>query len=115
MDAVPDTTLVERYMTELDDLELTDRQSALDALSHLVFTVSQVNQILSMPESDKALPLQEGLIDKVRKWLKKLISKLEQIAKALGERVSFSVSIGSQIAVTVNFPSYHDTQHSDAE
>ena len=45
-----------------------------------------------------------GMVEKLQEWIKRLLDKLTQIVKALVKGTSFSLSVGTAISVTINFP-----------
>lgn len=49
MSADPNIALVDRYVDKLEGMKPTDRDSAMQAFSHLAATVNQINQTPATP------------------------------------------------------------------
>jgi hypothetical protein len=45
----------------------------------------------------------DAVLDKLKEWLGRLVTAMTQIVANLASAVSFSVSVSSNVSVTVNF------------
>ena len=87
-------------------MPVSDDQSARDAFTHVTVTVSQINDLSAKARAQAMMgagaPGNE-ILDKLREWLDRLISALTQIVKKLAGATAFSISVGANVAVTVDF------------
>jgi hypothetical protein len=85
-----------------DDMRVSDDPSARQALLDVMALVAEVNQAGrrgdGVPEVDLGDP-----IKRLKKWLDRLVDKLTEIVEKLIGAVSFSISVGTGISVTVTF------------
>lgn len=90
----------------LDNMQISDDQSARDAFSHAMVTVSSINQLSAQANAQAIVgagtPM-DDLVDRVRKWLDRLVVAMTQIVEKLAGATSFSITVGSNVSVTVDF------------
>ncbi len=99
--------LVAHHLDEMEQVNVTDQASAQVALAHAMAAVGTINQgLLPQPaqvSSAMGSPV-SGIVEKLQDWIKRLLDKLTQIVKKLVKGTSFSLSVGTTISVTINFP-----------
>ena len=99
--------LVAHHLDEMERVNVTDQTSAHVALAHAMAAVGAINQGLvpqpAQVPAAMASPV-SGIVEKLQEWIKRLLDKLTQIVKALVKGTSFSLSVGTTISVTINFP-----------
>jgi hypothetical protein len=109
MDQEAHGQLIEDRLDTLQSMPVTDDQTARDALTHVMVTVSRMNQASAQAQAQAIMgvgaPI-DGLLDKLRDWLDRLVDALSQIVAKLVDATSFSVSVGTGVSVTVNFSSH---------
>jgi hypothetical protein len=90
----------------LEEMPITDDQSARDALTHVMVTVSHINQVSAQARAQAMIGAgvpANGIVEDLEKWIDRLVSALTQIVEKLARAVSFSISVGSTVSVTVDF------------
>jgi hypothetical protein len=86
---------IERQLTQMDGFGVYGNQDAYDALAHVMTAVAMINE--GLPSAD--------VVEKLKKWIERLVEKLTQIVEQLTAGTSFSITVGTGVSVTVNFPS----------
>jgi hypothetical protein len=106
MDNDPQVQVIESRLTALDAMPVTDDPSARAAYSHVMATVSRINRISSQAHAQAMMgvggPI-DDLLGRLAAWLDRLVSALTQIVEKLAKAVSFSVSVGTTVSVSVEF------------
>jgi hypothetical protein len=106
MDNDQQVQLIEARLDALEDMNVSDDQSARDAFTHVMLTVSRINQLFSRAYAQAMMgagaPV-DDILDKLGKWLERLVGALTQIVEKLAGAMSFSVSVGPNVSVTVDF------------
>jgi hypothetical protein len=46
----------------------------------------------------------EEIVNKLEGWIKRILDKLAEVVENLAEGATFSLSVGTTISVTINFP-----------
>lgn len=106
MDADASERNVEYHLNMMDGVAIDDEPSAHAALSHALAAVGGMNQGL-VPHQQLAESLVApagGIAGKLEDWIKRLLDKLTEIVRALAKGTSFSLSVGTHVSVTINFP-----------
>ena len=106
MDANVAVGLVEKHLVAMAAVRLDDPEGPHDALGSALAAVGAINQSLaSPPAADRQMMLSVGgIVEKLETWIKRLVAKLTEIVKALAKGTSFSLSVGTGVSVTINFP-----------
>jgi hypothetical protein len=106
MDTEAQAQLIELRLDTLDDMPVTDDESARAAFAHLTTTVSRVNHLSAQVQAQAMMgagaPL-DAILTKLSQWLDRLVTAMGRIVANLASATSFSVSVGSTVSVTVNF------------
>lgn len=110
MDHDAQTRLIEDRLDTLQAMPVTDDQSAHDALSHVMVTVSGINRLTAQVQAQAMIgggaPI-DAVLDKLRDWLDRLVAALNQIVAKLADATSFSVTVGTGVSVSVTFEPPH--------
>jgi hypothetical protein len=98
--------VVEHHLNRMDGVSIRDESSAYAALAQAMVAVGAINQGFSaQPEQmDRLTTPVDGIIEKLEDWIKRLLNKLTEIVKSLAKGTSFSLSVGTGVSVTINFP-----------
>ncbi|HTX27637.1 MAG TPA: hypothetical protein VME19_11520 [Streptosporangiaceae bacterium] len=98
--------VIEARLDALDALDVSDDQSARDAYTHLMTTVSRINQLTARTQAQAMMgagaPVDE-VLEKLRQWLDRMLGVLKRIVENLAGATSFSVSVSTAVSVTVDF------------
>ena len=98
--------VVEDRLDALEGIQVSDDQSARKALTHVMVTVTRINQLSAQGRAQAMMgsgaPFDDTL-EQLRKWLDRLVRALTRIVGKLDGAASFSVSAGAAVSVTVNF------------
>jgi hypothetical protein len=65
-----------------------------------------INQTIGLQHDQPdslAVPI-GSVIEELDKWIKRLLDKLAEIVTNLAKGTSFSITVGTSVTVTVNFP-----------
>jgi hypothetical protein len=103
MDATATTQLIEHHLDQMTVTPVHDERSAQQALAHAMAAVGGINQGLVVGPQNLTGPV-DGIIEKLEDWIKRLLDKLTEIVKQLAKGTTFSITVGTGISVTVNFP-----------
>ena len=75
-------------------------------------TVSYINHYLSAQARPQTMmgtgELSGSILEKLEKWLDRLLNSLVKIVKKLSNATSFSISVGTGVSVTVDFAHSQD-------
>ena len=98
--------LIDDSLAALDGMQISDDRSAREAFSQVVATVGRIS-FLSARASAQAMvgqgaPAGDSL-GRLGRWLDRLIGILTRIVGQLNGAASFSISVGTNVSVTVNF------------
>jgi NADH:ubiquinone oxidoreductase subunit D len=109
MDNDQQVQVIEARLDALDAMTVSDDQSAREAFTHVVTTVSRINQLSARTQAQAMVgavgaPV-DDVLEKLRQWLDRLLSALKRIVEKLDGAASFSVSVGTTVSVTVDFRS----------
>jgi FPC/CPF motif-containing protein YcgG len=83
-----------------------DPSSDSDARQQLAATLASVGQInvaleaTTSPVESFTSPV-DDIVDKLQKWIERLVAKLTAIVKQLGDTATFSLQVGTSVSVTV--------------
>src|ERR1039457_1649855 len=104
MDNDQQVQLIEARLDALDGIPVSDDQSAREAFTHVMVTVSRISQLPAQAQAimGAGAPV-DDILEKLRKWLDRLVSALTRIVENLSDAISFSISVGSNVSVTVDF------------
>lgn len=107
MDAASIPSLVEQHLDRMSSTTILNDDDAHEALGVALTAVCTINQGLgSVNETvlGTASPT-NGILERLEDWIKRLVAKLTEIVKQLARGTSFSISVGTVVSVTINFPS----------
>lgn len=90
---------IDSRLSRLEAMPVESDESARDALTELLATVGQINAVAPGPEE----AFVGGLVERMKKWIERLIERLSEIVKQLADATSFSISVGTGVSVTVTF------------
>jgi hypothetical protein len=106
MDNDQQVQLIEARLDALDGMPVSDDQSAREAFTHVMVTVSRISQLSAQARGQAMMgagaPV-DDVLGRLRTWLDRLVSVLTRIVGNLSGAVSFSISVGSNVSVTVDF------------
>jgi hypothetical protein len=106
MDNDQQAHVIEARLDALDRKTISDDQSARQALTHVMATVSLINQLSARVRAQAMMgagALADDLLDKLEHWLDRLLGAVTRIVENLAGATSFSISVGSGVSVTVVF------------
>jgi hypothetical protein len=109
MDNDQQVQVIEARLDALDAMTISDDRSARQAFTHVVTTVSRINQLSARTQAQAMVgaagaPV-DDVLEKLRQWLERLLSALKRIVGKLDGATSFSLSVGTTVSVTVDFSS----------
>ena len=96
------TTLVEQHLQMMTEMSVEDEASAQQALAYVLSAVGGMNQNLTaaqQPTATLSSPVND-IVKKLEDWIKRLVTKLTEIATQL--KASFSITVGTTISVTIS-------------
>lgn len=106
MDPAAQVHVIDERMDALQAMPVHDDQSAREAFAHMTVTVSHINQLSAQAQA-QALMGAAGPVDdvlaKLRDWIDRLVAALTDIVKKLQDATSFSISVGSNLSVSITF------------
>src|ERR1019366_6780014 len=106
MDNDQQVQLIEARLDALDGIPVSDDQSAREAFTLVMVTVSRISQLSPQAQAQAitgaGAPV-DDILEKLRKWLDRLVSALTRIVENLSDAISFSISVGSNVSVTADF------------
>jgi hypothetical protein len=95
---------VEGLLDELDGLQVGGDGSASEVFAQVVVVVDAINQVVVQRDARQAQMFSADIAEKLRQWIDRLIRKLTDVVEKLADGTTFSISIGTGVSVTVNFP-----------
>lgn len=99
--------VIDSRLAEVENMRIDDEQSAHGALAHVLTTVNYINQATPQAPATmtgaRTATFDDDLLEKLRKWLDRLVQALTQIVAKLEKAASFSISAGTGVSVTVTF------------
>jgi hypothetical protein len=106
MDNDQQMQVVEDRLDVLERMPADDDRSARDALTYLMTTVIRMDQLTSKVQAQAMMgagaPVDE-IMDRLRKWVDRLVTALRRIIAKLAGARSFSVSVNTTVSVAVEF------------
>jgi len=86
-------------------MPVSDDQSAREAFTHVMVTVSRINELSTKARAQALMGGGAGdeIQEKLREWLDRLVSAPPPIVGSLAGATGFSVSVAADVAVTVDF------------
>jgi Tfp pilus assembly PilM family ATPase len=106
MDNDQQAQVIEDRLDAIDGMMISDDQSAREALTQLMTTVNRINQLSARTQAQAMMgagaPV-DDVLEKLRRWLDRLLSALERIIEKLPGATSFSISVSTNVSVTVDF------------
>jgi hypothetical protein len=106
MDTGQQVQLIEGRLDALEHMQVSDDQSAREALTHVMVTVIRMNQLSAQAHAQALMGAgapADDVLGKLGEWLDRLVGALTRIVGKLAGARSFSVSAGSNVSVTVDF------------
>jgi hypothetical protein len=106
MDNDQQAQVIEDRLDALENMMISDDQSAREALTHLMVTVNRINQLSARTQAQALMgagvPV-DDVLEKLRHWLDRLLGALKRIVEKLAGATSFSISASANVSVTVDF------------
>jgi len=106
MDNDQQVQLIEARLDALEGMPVSDDRSARDAFTHVMVTVTRINQLSAQARGQAMMgagvPV-DDILDRLRVWLDRLVIALPRIVGKLAGARSFSVSVGTNVSVAVDF------------
>ena len=106
MDNDQQVQLIEARLDALDGMPVSDDQFAREAFTHVMVTVRRISQLLAQAQAQALMGAgapADDILEKLRKWLDLLVSALTRIVGNLSDPISFSISVGANVSVAVDF------------
>lgn len=100
---------VEARLDELHARPIDDEQSARSALSELMSIVRQANEAIDRGATASTRPefadhaVTDGVLERLRAWIDRIIDKLTAIVEKIPAATSFSISVGTGLSIMVTF------------
>lgn len=105
MDVARAHALIDSHLESMTTVEV-DAGNAHDELAETLANVGKINSALAVPGSGADLMpgfgVEDDIVDKLEKWIRRLVEKLTDIVRALGKGATFSIAVGTTVSVTVN-------------
>ena len=118
MDNDQQAHVVEARLDALDHMTIIDDRTARQAFTHVMATVSLINQLSARTRAQAMVgagaPV-DDLLDRLERWLDRLLGALARIVEKLDGATSFSISVGTNVSVTVVFGPAETQEHSARE
>jgi len=107
MDNDQQAQVIEARLDALDSMTISDDRSARAAFTHVIGTVSRINQLSARTRAQAMVggagaPV-DDLLERLEQWLDRLLGALARIVENLAGATSFSISVGTNVSVTVVF------------
>jgi hypothetical protein len=106
MDHDQQVRLIQSRLDALAGMPVSDDRSAREAFTHVMVTVSRINELTAKARAQALMGAggpEDEILEKLREWLDCLVSGLPRIVEKLAGATAFSVSVGANVAVTVDF------------
>ena len=108
MDNDQQVQVIQAGLDALEGMPVSDDRSAREAFTHVMVTVSRINELSAKARAQAMIgggvPGDE-ITENLREWLDRLVSALPGIVGRLAGATAFSISVGANVAVTVDFSS----------
>lgn len=96
---------VEDHLTRF---EAIDAQDGPAAIAHAFAAIGAINQQIAPPATTNDLMatsalLGGDLVEKLQAWIERLLNKLREVVKQLADVLTFSLSIGTTVSLTIEF------------
>jgi hypothetical protein len=103
---------IDSHLQAMKDVHVKDEASALTALTQCMRVVAETNRLLdddltkppSKPDLSGSATARLSIVDKLQKCIEAILVKLRQIVKKLGDGISYSLTVGTSVSLTINFP-----------
>jgi hypothetical protein len=115
MDNDQQAHVVEARLDALDSMTITDDRTARQAFTHVMATVSLINQLSARTRAQAMVGAGAPVDDRLEQWLGRLLGALARIVEKLDGATSFSISVGTNVSVTVVFGPAETQEHSARE
>jgi hypothetical protein len=106
MDQEAQTQVIEDQLDALQSMPINDEPTARAAYVHAMTAVSRIN-LFSAEAKARAIMGAGGPVDailgRLKNWLDRLVTAMTQIVANFAKATSFSVSMGTELSVTVSF------------
>ena len=106
MDNDQQVRLIQDRLNALEGMPVSDDRSAREAFTHVMVAVSRINELWAKARAQAMMGAGapgDEVLEKLREWLDRLVSALPQIVEKLAGATAFSISVGANVAVTVDF------------
>jgi hypothetical protein len=106
MDNDQQAQVIEARLDAVEDMPVSDDRSARGALTHVLVTVSRISQLSAQARAQAMVgggAATDDTSERLRTWLDRLIDVLTRIIAKIPEATSFSISVGANVSVTVDF------------
>jgi hypothetical protein len=108
MDNDQQVQVIQAGLDALEGMPVSDDRSAREAFTHVMVTVSRINELSAKARAQAMIgggvPGDE-ITENLRERLDRLVSALPGIVGRLAGATAFSISVGANVAVTVDFSS----------
>jgi hypothetical protein len=108
MDNDQQVRLIQGRLDALEGMPVSDDQSAREAFTHMMVTVSRINELSAKARAQAMMGAggsEDAILEHFREWLDRLVSALPRIVEKLAGATAFSISLGANVTVTVDFSS----------
>jgi hypothetical protein len=108
MDNDQQVQVIQARLDALEGMPVSDDRSAREAFTHVMVTVSRINELSAKARAQAMVgggAAGDEIAENLRKWLDRLVGALPGIVRELAGAAAFSISVGANVAVTVEFSS----------
>ena len=100
-----ETKRVEMLLDDLEGMRIGDDGSASEVWAQVVVVVNAINWLASRRDAQviTVAPV-DDILEKLKRWVARLVRKLSEIVKDLADGTSFSLSVGTGVSLTITFP-----------
>src|SRR5580704_11736115 len=108
MDNDQQVQVIQAGLDALEGMPVSDDRSAREAFTHVMVTVSRINELSAKARAQAMIGggvPGDAITENLREWLDRLVSALPGIVGRLAGATAFSISVGANVAVTVDFSS----------
>lgn len=100
-----ETKRIEMLLDDLEKMSIDDHGSASDVWGQVVVVVSAINWLTSRRDVQViTVASPDNILEKLKRWIARLVKKLTEIVEELADGTSFSLSVGTSVSVTITFP-----------
>ena len=106
MDNDQQLQVIEARLDAIEDMPVSDDRSARQALTHVLVTVSRISQLSAQARAQAMVgggASTDDTFERLGTWLDRLVDVLTRIIAEVPEATSFSMSVGANVSVTVDF------------